>query len=241
MNELLRGILTKKVFCENEGKWPVRRLLMSALGILLIGICIGVLQATRMGTDPFNVMMSGIMLLTGLRYSILCLIMNGLMLAIMFLFGRKHIGAGTMIILLGIGFVTEATALTLTPVLSALPLIGRIGVTMIGLLVLCFGIALCIVSKLGLAPYDAMYLILSEKNRLSIRICRFGLDLVCGLAGLLLGGTAGVATLMSVLCLGPAIELFVKLLARPARKVGDAERTFEIADSKRDRQKVSQP
>jgi uncharacterized membrane protein YczE len=72
---------------------------------------------------------------------------------------------------------------------------------------------------MGVGPYDAVYLILSERLHLSIRACRVALDLICVVVGLLIGGTAGFVTALAVFCMGPAINILVKTLGRiPAIK-----------------------
>jgi uncharacterized membrane protein YczE len=84
----------------------------------------------------------------------------------------------------------------------------------LGLLIVFFGSAIYIETNMGLSPYDAVAIIISEKiNRQNwFRWIRIGTDALCVIGGVLTQSDVGVGTLISVLIGGPLIALFRKLL-----------------------------
>jgi uncharacterized membrane protein YczE len=191
-----------------------RRLVISMTGVLTTGFSIGVLKAAGMGTDPFNVLLSGLTSLFSVNYTVIFVILNATMLLIAFLVNRGWIGLATFLILAFTGGIAQFTSGLLGAFVASLDIRIVIPLVIAGLLLQCFGVALCIVSDLGVGPYDAVYLILSERLHISIRTCRILMDFSCAVIGLLLGGVAGFVTVFAVVSMGPAINMLVKILAR---------------------------
>jgi uncharacterized membrane protein YczE len=188
---------------------------MSLAGVVLIGLSIGVLQAVNLGTDPFNVLMSALTQRTGVRYAILNMLANILLAIPAFFLMRRSLGVSTVLLLVMVGFIADAIRMPLAPEVSALAMGARIAIVAAALLMQSLGAALCITSCLGVSPYDALYLLISERTRFSVRTARIALDVSFGAAGLIAGGIAGVATVLAAVCMGPAINFFLTRLAPP--------------------------
>jgi uncharacterized membrane protein YczE len=187
------------------------RLTAALAGALSIGSALGILQALKMGSDPFNVLVSGLSQVVPLGFGTLFFLVSALMLAVALRFGRKNIGIVTIVTLCFMGYMAEAICAFAAP-LSALPAFVKIAIVILSLALECFGVAACVISALGVAPYDAVYIVWSERSRFSLKTCRIVLDLACVGGGLLMGGVGGVATVLAILFMGPLIELFVRCL-----------------------------
>jgi uncharacterized membrane protein YczE len=203
------------------------RLVAALTGILSIGSALGILQALKMGSDPFNVLVSGLNQVIPFSFGTLFFLVSALMLAATLRFGRKNLGVVTVISLCFMGYMAEAVCALAAP-LSALPAAAKIAIVVLSLTLECFGVAACIVSALGVAPYDAVYIVWSEHSRFSLKTCRIVLDLACVGGGLLMGGVGGVATALAILFMGPLIEFFARSL-RPLvlRNAAIAQKTHE--------------
>ena len=106
--------------------------------------------------------------------------------------------------------------------LSGTSLAVRIGLVAAGILLFGVGSAFYIGAGLGAGPRDSMMLVLTRRTGWRIGIVRAAIEITVLIAGLLLGGTAGIGTLALALLVGPSVELsfwaLVKLgLAEPAR------------------------
>ena len=85
---------------------------------------------------------------------------------------------------------------------------------MAGVVTLSLACALYQTADMGVAPYDALSIVLSRKSRLSYLRCRILTDSLCAFAAFLLGGLIGVGTLVCALGLGPFITFFSEKVAK---------------------------
>ena len=87
-----------------------------------------------------------------------------------------------------------------------------------GSLLICMGVALFITADIGVDPMTGVVLVLVDKTRKEYRLVKIGFDITLIIIGFLLGGKAGVVTLITGVCVGPCIQFFnqtfIKLLVK---------------------------
>lgn len=86
--------------------------------------------------------------------------------------------------------------------------IHNILIFILGMVVMCLGIALYIESELGLVPYDSFSLILTEKFDWKYFLLRIIMDGIVSILAFLLGGPISLGTVILTLGLGPLIDYF---------------------------------
>lgn len=86
----------------------------------------------------------------------------------------------------------------------------RLVVLVIGVIILSIGASLYQTADMGIAPYDALALILDKKLPLPYFWCRIIIDASCALLAFILGGIVGIGTLICAVGLGPFISFFNK-------------------------------
>jgi uncharacterized membrane protein YczE len=117
---------------------------------------------------------------------------------------------GTILNALEIGFVVNLTK----------PLVGeadqpvvRTLMVIAGVLVIALGSALYIGAGLGSGPRDGLMLGLSKRSiagrQISIRLARTVIELTVMVAGLFLGGSIGIGTLIFMFGIGPLVQLIL--------------------------------
>lgn len=106
-------------------------------------------------------------------------------------------------------------SLRFTVMLAGIEIMG------IGVAALSLACALYQTADMGIAPYDALSMILSRRSGQSYFRCRMLTDSLCAFAAFLLGGLPGAGTLVCAVGLGPFIALFSTKVAR--RLVAPAE------------------
>ena len=197
---------------------------MSVLGVLISGICVGVFRTAALGVDPFQSLMSGLNAVIPISFGTLYIIVNAVLLLFSLIFDRHKIGLATIINLTLLGYVAEYTQKGIALVLPTPGLPVRIGLLAIGLIVLCFGSAMYMNANLGVSTYDAISLIISEKqSKVKFKFCRMLSDLICVLLGCFLFRTAGAtwreitaavgpATVITAFFMGPLISWFAEKL-----------------------------
>lgn len=197
---------------------------MSALGVVICGVSVGMFRTAALGVDPFQSLMSGLDSLIPIGFGTLYVIANLVLLAFSLIFDRRKIGLATVINLTLLGYIAEFSQKLLTALLPELSLPFRLILLAVAVVVMCFASALYFNADLGVSTYDAVSLVISQKqNRVSFKVCRVISDLVCVLLGVLLlrlsgmgwevvGAFVGIGTVITAFFMGPLISFFSRRL-----------------------------
>ena len=176
-------------------------------GLAFFGFGITLFIRANLGLAPWDIFHKG--LSEKLDVSIgLVIVGVGLLLLLLWIPLRQKPGGGTVLNALEIGFVVNLTK----------PLIGepdqlvmRTFMVIAGVLVIALGSALYIGAGLGSGPRDGLMLGLSQRSiggrRISIRVARTTIELTVMIAGLFLGGSIGIGTLIFMFGIGPLVQL----------------------------------
>lgn len=115
--------------------------------------------------------------------------------------------------------VGSSADLTLAMMGSPESWVGRLGLMLGGVLLCALATAMYIGAQLGRGPRDGLMTGLVRRTGRSIRLVRTGLEVFVVLVGLLLGGKAGLGTVVFALSIGSLTQLllprFVVELGRP--------------------------
>jgi uncharacterized membrane protein YczE len=125
---------------------------------------------------------------------------------------REVPGLGTISNAVVIGFALDAT-LALLDAPGALWL--RTALLVGGVLLNGLATALYIGSQFGRGPRDGLMTGLHRRTGKSLRLVRTGLEVTVVLLGLLLGGVAGVGTVLYALAIGPLTQALLPLCTVP--------------------------
>lgn len=205
------------------------RIWMSALGVIITGVAVGMFRTAALGVDPFQSLMSGLNALIPISFGTLYVIANAVLLLFSLFFDRRKIGLATLINLTLLGYVAEYSQKLFMWLFPNLTLLPSLLLLAAALVVSCFGAAMYFNADLGVSTYDAVSLILSEKQqKVSFRVCRILSDLVCVIVGAALcrlahmtwaqvTGVVGIGTVLTAFFMGPLISFFSKRLPRGAR------------------------
>ena len=178
-------------------------------GLAFFGFGITLFIRANLGLAPRDIFHKG--LSEKLDVSIgLVIVGVGLLLLLLWIPLRQKPGVGTVLNALEIGFVVNLTK----------PLIGepdqlvmRTFMVIAGVLVIALGSALYIGAGLGSGPRDGLMLGLSKRSiagrQISIRLARTVIELTVMVAGLFLGGSIGVGTLIFMFGIGPLVQLIL--------------------------------
>ena len=206
---------------------PGKRILMSALGVIICGISVGMFKHASLGVDPFQSLMSGLDAVIPIRFGTLYVIVNLILLVFALVFDRRKIGLATLINLFLLGYIAEFSRNCMAAILPEPTLPLRLVILAVAIVIMCLASAFYFTADLGVSTYDAVALIWSEKQkRIPFAACRVITDVVCVLGGILLcraagftlrqiTGEVGVGTIITAFFMGPLIELFNVRVARP--------------------------
>ena len=210
---------------QNEGTDMMKtRILMSSLGVMIGGISVGMFRTAALGVEPFQSLMSGLNSLIPISFGTLYVIANIILLLFSLIVDRHKIGLATVINLTLLGYVAEYSQKLFTFLLPNLNLLASLLLLAVAVVVMCFGSALYFNADLGVSTYDAVSLVISEKQKkVSFKICRILSDLICVSLGVLLcrlshmswrevGAVVGIGTIITAFFMGPLISFFSGIL-----------------------------
>lgn len=206
------------------------RIWMSSLGVIVCGISVGMFRTAALGVDPFQSFMSGLNSVIPISFGTLYVIANVILLLFSLIFDRHKIGLATVINLTLLGYVAEYSQKFFTYILPELTMITSLFLLAVAIVIMCFGSALYFNADLGVSTYDAVSLIISEKQKkVSFKVCRVLSDLICVSIGVLLcklahmswseiGASVGIGTIITAFFMGPLISFFSGILPLKRQK-----------------------
>ncbi len=200
-----------------------KRIFYMLLGNILCGISVGMFQFADFGIDPFNLGVMGLWNLFHLfDYGTFYMVLSFTLLFVdFFLLDRKKLGLGTVANMFLVGYVIEFSYWLWNRLFAGSGMVLRMIFLLAALVLLCFSSALYYVADMGVSPYDAIPLTISERTHVRFKIVRVTADCLWVIIGLIGSQRVGVATLLIAFCLGPFIEAFQPLCRRLVREKGD--------------------
>ena len=186
----------------------IRDFLVIQIGFALFGLSISLTIRSNLGTGTWSVFEVALADITGLSVGTITVIVGFTVLIIALLL-REKVGWGTLGNILSIGPWLDL-CLWLIPsvenqiVLQSAMLLG-------GVLAQGIASAVYIGVDAGAGPRDSLMLALHRTTKLSLRMARGSVEVAVFIIGWLLGGPAGIGTLVFALLIGPAVQWAFKL------------------------------
>jgi uncharacterized membrane protein YczE len=203
-----------RTFLGGERFWP--RFLQLNAGIILLGLAQVLMLEAVVGLYPWAVFHQGISLVSGLTYGQALQVVGLLVVGLGWWLAGQRPGLGTVSNMLLVGVWVDAfLRWWLLPAPEALA--WRLAQFLASVLITGFATGLYVNARLGAGPRDGLVIGLAQRLGLSLRVVRSSLEALVLGAGLLLGGAAGIGTLLFVLLSGPVMQFFVQRLA-PQRR-----------------------
>src|SRR3954469_7531007 len=185
---------------------PVARSIWLVTGLFLCALGILAFLESRLGLPPWDVLHQGIARRTPLSFGVAH---EGVALVVLlgaWLLGSRP-GPGTVANAALIGlFVALVGPLHAVQQLETWPLGARAALLVAGLALFGAGSALYIGAAFGAGPRDSLMLVGARRARVRIGFSRAAIEGSVLVAGVLLGGRAGVGTLVFAALIGPAVE-----------------------------------
>ncbi|MBP5554774.1 MAG: hypothetical protein J6X94_07885 [Lachnospiraceae bacterium] len=212
----------KKQFASN--------VVMVVCAVLCMGISLGFLLETDLGTDPYTFMNVSIAGKIGWTLGNWQLALNAVMLLIVIIVtGIKLIGPGSIANMVLVGYTVDFTRMLIGRTFPEGFFMGPVArpVTFIlGLVGFLISAAVYMNSRLGLSPYDGSGKIFCNLfKKIPFFITRIVFDSCAVLIGFLFGDAPGIGTILMAVFLGPAITAVGSFMDRYIFK--KSEKTYE--------------
>ena len=192
-----------------EQKKLVKRILMTLVGQVILGVGAGCLRAAGLGIDPYQCFTRAVETVSPLSYGTTFVIINAVFLILMFIFARSYIGISTVFNMFLLGYIIDWSASGISSLIPSPGIVVQVLLLLAALVLICFSSALIFTSDLGVSTYDWIALHLSDiQKKIAFRWLRIMTDVLCVIIGLCFGIVPGVGTLITALALGPVISFF---------------------------------
>lgn len=179
-------------------------------GLVLFGVGIALMVRADLGLAPWDVLHQGVAERTGVAIGNVT-ILTGVVVLLLWIPIRERPGLGTVLNVLVIGLVVDAT---LAVVDAPEALWQRVGFLAVGTFAFGPGSGLYIGAGLGPGPRDGLMTGLARRGW-SVRVVRTGIELTALAVGALLGGRVGLGTIAFALTVGPNVHWFLERMRLP--------------------------
>lgn len=199
-----------------KGKISFMSLMVALIGVALVGIGAAFNNCGGLGNDAVGIIYDGIRAVFGLDIRQLGMtsnIVNVTLIILLFVTGRKYVSIGTFVYLLPYGFFVDIGTRLYHAICMENTLGIRIILSVVGSLVLYLGIAIFITMDIGVDPFSGIALCLRDFVQKEFRIVKICFDMTLIVIGILLGGKAGIVTLLAALAAGPLIQFYSSKLS----------------------------
>ena len=206
--------------------------LIKKLIVLLVGLTIAHLGVTlfllsNLGSDPFNVLVQGIhntitklpfmgFLSHGNTHMAICF----LIIIVLLFVDRSYIKIGTIVCMVCGGPIIDVFTWLLGGIINEnLPFLLRLVILAAGCVILAFGMTIVMKSDAGVGPNDLVAISISDKLHKKFGIVRIIVDFSFVAIGFVLGGVAGIGTIICAFLVGPVAEIFLPFHEKWIKKV----------------------
>lgn len=188
-----------------------RRIVQLYAGLALYGFSMALMIRAGLGLDPWDVFHQGLQERTPLSFGMVTVAVGAAVLLLWWPI-RQRPGLGTVSNVVVIGLAVDAS-LALLPDAHG---IGWQAVFMVASVVLnAVAGGAYIGARFGPGPRDGLMTGLVARTGRSVRLVRTCIELAVLAAGILLGGSAGIGTVVYALGIDPLVQVFLPLFTVP--------------------------
>lgn len=182
--------------------------LLAAHPIVAAGVAL--LIRSELGAAPWDVFHVGLAQVTGISVGTASMAVAAGAVAIAWSAGVRP-GFATLVNVLLLGACVDAELAVLPSAGSAVVAGGYL---VAGIAALSVGTGLYLSAELGSGPRDSLMVALVVRRRWSPARARVALELTVVAAGIVLGGRAGIGTVLYAIAIGPAVQCGIRMFAK---------------------------
>jgi uncharacterized membrane protein YczE len=188
-----------------------RRIVQLYVGLVAYAVSMALVINSGLGNMPWDVFNQGMARRVGLSIGF-WVIAGGLVVLLLWIPLRQRPGLGTVSNIVVIGLLIDLA-------LQAIPrqheIAARGGYLVAGILLNGIATALYVGARMGPGPRDGLMTGFVRRTGRSIRLVRTSIEVTVVIAGIALGGTFGVGTLLYAVAIGPLVQIFLPRFTVP--------------------------
>lgn len=191
------------------------RVVLFAIGTVLISTSVAVMLWTGLGPGPLDVFIGGVREQTGLPLTLAVWVTIAVMLAVAWGLGRRP-GLGSIVSPIVIGPMMQVTLETLQHTDVPASFAVRVALHTAAVIVVGIGAGALIVSDLGAGSGELLAAAASDRSGHPEPRVRFGFEMGLLVLGVILGGPIGVGTVIVAALIGPSVAFGLRWVGNVA-------------------------
>ncbi len=184
------------------------------VGLVLFAVSMAMLVRAGLGNMPWDVLTQGLSHRLDWSFGTVTLVLSAAVLVLWWPL-RQRPGLGTVLNVLVIGLAVDPLLALLGHLPDPLGLPAAVALVVGGILLNGVASGLYIGARMGPGPRDGLMTGLVGRTGLPIGVVRTSIEVTVVVAGWLLGGTVGFATLAFALTIGPLVHVLLPRLTVP--------------------------
>jgi len=190
-------------------KNDVYRLPILFVGFIVMSIGITLIKRSDLGLFAWGVFHDGLSLVTPYSFGEITRNLGFVILLFSMIAFKTKFGPGTILNIVIVGWMIDYSNELIVFIPTSL--FHQIILFTIGLFLMTVGKAYYISSKLGAGPRDGLFVGVSRITKVDVKYVKPGIEVIVLLIGFLLGGVAGVGTIVAMISSGYLIQYFFTL------------------------------
>lgn len=189
-------------------KEDLKRIPMLFLGFVTLAFGIYLTKLSLLGLSSWGVFHDGVSIVTHLPFGVVTQLLGLSILVISMILLKTKVGLGTLLNIVFVGWFIDLFDM----LYKVMPenLILQFIVLIAGVLLTTLGRSIYIASKLGPGPRDGLFVGISRMTKIQVKYVKITIELIVLLIGILLGGKAGIGTVIIVVVSGYIVQFFFK-------------------------------
>lgn len=186
------------------------------IGLLITGIGTAMMYLVDWGSAPAATIGDGVHAALHLSYGTAGILVNVIFLIILVFLDRKLISIGTVLATFFLGIFIDTGVFLIRPFyVDTMPVPLKALMLLMGAVITAIGLGYYVGVNFGIGAIDAMSVALNEKTGISFTVCRWSVDIMLTIVGILLGSAWGAGTVVSVIITGPIMQAVIKRTRKP--------------------------
>ena len=190
----------------------LKRFGWTVFAIFIIGIAAAFNASAGLGNGTVGVFYDGIRCVMNLEPEQLgtaANVVNVLMIILLAVVERHYVNLGTILYMLQYGICVNLGTFLYSKIFVSDALVVRIFASGIGCFLLFAGIAIYVVTDIGLEPTTGLTLVIREKLGCEYKQAKWNFDGLSKVIGFLCGGKVGAITVINLIIGGPIIQWMI--------------------------------
>ncbi|MDU5335463.1 MAG: hypothetical protein E6139_13195 [Enterococcus sp.] len=180
------------------------RNVISVLGSSLVGVGVGLCVTTGLGADALGVLWEGLAKHLPITVGQASLLVTCTCLIIVALIDKKELGLATLLNPIATSIFTDLM-IKYVAIQSGMPV--KLVLVVVGISFIGIGSGIAAATNAGKEGYIALSFALSKRLTVDLAKVRMGLDMICFVTGMVLGGQFMVGPIIGVLLIGPLLKM----------------------------------